>query len=139
MHSSDQLFLVAYLYIDIARGKEKYIPTMEDLYNRLLEQEEPEARDVALGLEIFVTGALNIFNHQTNIDVDDRFIVYGIRDLESLAPLAMLIMLEAIQQKIIENGERGVATWLYVDEVHVLLRSPFSTDYLQQMWKKVRK
>lgn len=128
------------LYIDIARGKEKYIPTMEDLYNRLLEQEEPEARDVALGLEIFVTGALNIFNHQTNIDVDDRFIVYGIRDLgESLAPLAMLIMLEAIQQKIIENGERGVATWLYVDEVHVLLRSPFSTDYLQQMWKKVRK
>ena len=128
------------LYIDIARGKEKYIPTMEDLYNRLLEQEEPEARDVALGLEIFVTGALNIFNHQTNIDVDDRFIVYGIRDLgESLAPLAMLIMLEAIQQKIIENGERGVATWLYVDEVHVLLRSPFSTDYLQRMWKKVRK
>lgn len=128
------------LYLEIARGKEKYIPTMEDLYNRLLEQEEPEARDVALGLEIFVTGALNIFNHQTNIDVDDRFIVYGIRDLgESLAPLAMLVMLEAIQQKIIENGENGKATWLYIDEVHVLLRSPFSTDYLQQMWKKVRK
>jgi len=48
-------------------------------------------------------------------------------------------MLEAIQQKIIENGEEGRSTWLYVDEVHVLLRSPFSTDYLQQMWKKVRK
>ena len=128
------------LYMEIARSKEKYIPTMEDLYNRLLEQEEPEARDVALGLEIFVTGALNIFNHQTNVDVDDRFIVYGIRDLgESLAPLAMLVMLEAIQQKIIENGEEGRSTWLYVDEVHVLLRSPFSTDYLQQMWKKVRK
>ena len=55
------------------------------------------------------------------------------------APLAMLVMLEAIQQKIIENGEEGRSTWLYVDEVHVLLRSPFSTDYLQQMWKKVRK
>lgn len=128
------------LYMEIARSKEKYIPTMEDLYNRLLEQEEPEARDVALGLEIFVTGALNIFNHQTNVDVDDRFIVYGIRDLgELLAPLAMLVMLEAIQQKIVENGEDGRSTWLYVDEVHVLLRSPFSTDYLQQMWKKVRK
>lgn len=69
------------LYMEIARSKEKYIPMMEDLYNKLLEQEEPEARDVALGLEIFVTGALNIFNHQTNVDVDDRFIVYGIRDL----------------------------------------------------------
>lgn len=128
------------IYMEIARSKEKYIPTMEDLYHRLLKQEEPEARDVALGLEIFVTGALNIFNHQTNMDVDDRFIVYGIRDLgEALAPLAMLIMLEAIQQRIIDNGEKGIATWLYIDEVHVLLRSPFSTDYLQQMWKKVRK
>ena len=58
---------------------------------------------------------------------------------EFFAPLAMLVMLEAIQQKIIENGEEGRSTWLYVDEVHVLLRSPFSTDYLQQMWKKVRK
>lgn len=48
-------------------------------------------------------------------------------------------VVEAIQQKIIENGEDGRSTWLYVDEVHVLLRSPFSTDYLQQMWKKVRK
>ena len=128
------------LYMDIARSREKYVPTMEDLYNRLLEQEDKEARDVALGLEIFVTGALNIFNHQTNINVNNRFIVYGIRDLgESLAPLAMLVMMETIQQKIIENGERGKATWFYIDEVHVLLNSPFSAEYLRQMWKKVRK
>ena len=81
--------------------------TMEDLYNRLLEQEDKEARDVALGLEIFVTGALNIFNHQTNINVNNRFIVYGIRDLgESLAPLAMLVMMETIQQKIIKGRSR---------------------------------
>ena len=94
------------LYMDIARSREKYVPTMEDLYNRLLEQEDKEARDVALGLEIFVTGALNIFNHQTNINVNNRFIVYGIRDLgESLAPLAMLVMMETIQQKIIDNGK----------------------------------
>ena len=128
------------LYMDIARSKEKYVPTMEDLYERLLAQEDKEARDVALGLEIFVTGALNIFNHQTNINVNNRFIVYGIRDLgESLAPLAMLVMMESIQQKIIENGERGQATWFYIDEVHVLLNSAFSAEYLRQMWKKVRK
>lgn len=52
---------------------------------------------------------------------------------------AVMPVVEAIQQKIIENGEEGRSTWLYVDEVHVLLRSPFSTDYLQQMRKKVRK
>ena len=117
-----------------------YLATMEDLYNRLLEQEDKEARDVALGLEIFVTGALNIFNHQTNINVNNRFIVYGIRDLgESLAPLAMLVMMETIQQKIIQNGEHGKAIWFYIDEVHVLLNSPFSAEYLRHMWKKVRK
>ena len=66
--------------------------------------------------------------------------MYGIRDLgESLAPLAMLVMMETIQQKIIDNGERGIATWFYIDEVHVLLNSPFSAEYLRQMWKKVRK
>ena len=87
-----------------------------------MNRKNKEARDVALGLEIFVTGALNIFNHQTNINVNNRFIVYGIRDLgESLAPLAMLVMMETIQQKIIDNGERGIATWFYIDEVHVLL------------------
>lgn len=128
------------LYMDIARSKEKYVPTMEDLYNRLIAQEDKEARDVALGLEIFVTGALNIFNHQTNVNANNRFIVYGIRDLgESLAPLAMLVMMETIQQKIIDNGEKGQATWFYIDEVHVLLNSPFSAEYLRQMWKKVRK
>lgn len=101
---------------------------------------DKEGRDVALGLEIFVTGALNIFNHQTNINVNNRFIVYGIRDLgESLAPLAMLVMMETIQQKIIQNGENGKATWFYIDEVHVLLNSQFSAEYLRQMWKKVRK
>ena len=66
--------------------------------------------------------------------------MYGIRDLgESLAPLAMLVMMETIQQKIIDNGERGISTWFYIDEVHVLLNSPFSAEYLRQMWKKVRK
>lgn len=96
------------LYMEIARSKEKYIPTLEDLYNKLWEQEDKEARDVALGLEIFVTRALNIFNHQTNINVNNRFIVYRIRELgESLVLLAMLVMMESIQQKIIENGERG--------------------------------
>ena len=48
-------------------------------------------------------------------------------------------MMETIQQKIIDNGERGIATWFYIDEVHVLLNSPFSAEYLRQMWKKVRK
>ena len=128
------------LYIDIARCKEKYIPVMSDFYDILMAQPEDEAKDIALSLELFVNGSLNIFNHQTNVDVDNRFTVYGIRDLGTeLSPITMLVMMESIQNRIVENGKRGKATWLYIDEFHVLLNSEYSAKYLQQLWKKVRK
>ena len=128
------------LYIEIARSREKYIPVMSDFYDILINQPEEEAKDIALSLELFVNGSLNIFNHQTNVDVDNRFTVYGIRDLGTeLSPITMLVMMESIQNRIIENGKRGVATWLYIDEFHVLLNSEYSAKYLQQLWKKVRK
>ena len=128
------------LYIDIARSKEKYIPVMSDFYELLNQQPEVEAKDIALSLELFVNGSLNIFNHQSNVDVDNRFTVYGIRDLGAeLSPITMLVMMESIQNRIVENGKRGKATWLYIDEFHVLLNSEYSAKYLQQLWKKVRK
>lgn len=128
------------LYRDIARSKEKYVPMMDDFYELLLKQPEEEAKDIALSLELFVNGSLNIFNHQTNVDMDNRFTVYGIRDLGTeLSPITMLVMMEAIQQRIIDNGRRGKATWLYIDEFHVLLNSEYSAKYLQGLWKKVRK
>ena len=106
----------------------------------LMAQSEDEAKDIALSLELFVNGSLNIFNHQTNVDVDNRFTVYGIRDLGTeLSPITMLVMMESIQNRIVENGKRGKATWLYIDEFHVLLNSEYSAKYLQQLWKKVRK
>lgn len=83
---------------------------------------------------------MNIFNHQTNVDFENRFTVYGIRDLGTeLSPITMLVMMESIQQRIVENGKQGKATWLYIDEFHVLLNSEYSAKYLQQLWKKVRK
>ena len=128
------------LYMEIAKSREKYIPVMSDFYDILMNQPEEEAKDIALSLELFVNGSLNIFNHQTNVDVDNRLTVYGIRDLGTeLSPITMLVMMESIQNRIIENGKRGVATWLYIDEFHVLLNSEYSAKYLQQLWKKVRK
>lgn len=126
------------LYMQAFRIKK--VPLMSDFYNILKKQGEMEAQELALSLELFVEGSLNIFNHHTNVDVDNRLIVYGIQDLGSqLAPVAMLVMMEAIQTRIIENGRRGRATWLYIDECHVLLSSDYSAAYLQQLWKKVRK
>ncbi|MGN0154186.1 MAG: VirB4-like conjugal transfer ATPase, CD1110 family [Lachnospiraceae bacterium] len=120
--------------------KSKKVPLMTDFYQILKSQNEMEAQELALCLELFVEGSLNIFNHHTNVDEDNRFTVYGIQDLGTqLAPVAMLVMMEAIQSRIIENGRKGRATWLYIDECHVLLNSDYSATYLQQLWKKVRK
>lgn len=128
------------LYMDITRSREKYIPVMSDFYAILMNQPEEEAKDIALSLELFVNGSLNIFNHQTNVNTNNRFTVYGIRDLGAeLSPITMLVMMESIQQRIVENGMKGIATWLYIDEFHVLLNSEYSAKYLQQLWKKVRK
>ena len=126
------------LYFTAYRTKQ--VPLMSDFYNVLKRQPESEAKELALSLELFVEGSLNIFNHHTNVDVDNRFTVYGIQELgDQLAPVAMLVMMEAIQSRIIENGKKGRATWLYIDECHVLLKSDYSAAYLQQLWKKVRK
>ena len=126
------------LYFDAWRIRK--VPLMSDFYHILKSQAETEAQELALCLELFVEGSLNIFNHHTNVEGDNRFTVYGIQDLGSqLAPVAMLVMMEAIQSRIVENGRKGRATWLYIDECHVLLNSDYSAAYLQQLWKKVRK
>lgn len=128
------------LYFGIARSEEKRVPIMSDFYELLKQCPEQEAKDLVLALDIFVNGSLNIFNHHTNVDTDNRLTVFAIRELgEKLAPACMLVMMETIQQKIIENGENGFATWLYIDEFHMLLNSEYTARYLQQLWKKVRK
>lgn len=128
------------LYLEIARSSEKFIPVMSDFYKILMEQPEEEAKEIALSLELFVNGSLNIFNHHTNVNIENRFTVYGIRDLGAeLSPITMLVMMESIQNRIMKNGAEGKATWLYIDELHMLLHSEYSAKYLQQLWKKVRK
>lgn len=128
------------MYIDIAKSREKYIPTMSDFYELLTEQPEPEAQDIALALELFVNGSLNIFNNHTNVNVQARFVVYGTRDLgKELGAISTLVMLENISARIAENAKIGRATWLYIDEFHTVLDKEYSAKYLYTLWKKVRK
>ena len=128
------------LYIDIAKSREKHIPTMGEFYELLLEQPEPEAKDIALALELFVSGSLNIFNNHTTVNVQARFVVYGTRDLgKELGAISTLVMLENISARIAENAKIGRATWLYIDEFHTVLDKEYSAKYLYTLWKKVRK
>jgi len=122
--------------------EELEMPLMEELYLELKNQEEPEIREILLALELFVDGSYNIFNHRTNVDINNRFTVFGMRDLTDdakLSGVSMLIMLENIKKRINENAKKGIATWLYIDEIHVLLNSPYSRAYLIKLFKMVRK
>jgi len=128
------------LYTDIARSREKHIPTMTEFYSLLMEQPELEAKDIALALELFVNGSLNIFNNHTNVNVQARFLVYGTRDLgKELGAISTLVMLENISARIAENAKKGKATWLFIDEFHTVLDKEYSAKYLYTLWKKVRK
>ncbi len=130
------------VYLKVAKQPEnkRIMPIISDFFKILTEQPEPEAKDLALSLEIFTVGSLNLFNHGSNVKLDNRMLVFGIRDMgKELAPICMLVMMECIGRRIAENAEKGRATWLYIDECHVLLDREYTAKYLYGLWKKVRK
>lgn len=134
---------VRHMYRRIAADEDGVnIPIMSDLYQEIEKQPEDEKGELLLALELFVDGSYNIFNHPTNVDMKNRLTVYGMCDLQGntkLSGVSMLIILENIKSIINKNAARGIATWLYIDEIHILLKSPYSRDYLITLFKLVRK
>ncbi|WP_258106884.1 VirB4-like conjugal transfer ATPase, CD1110 family [Christensenella minuta] len=115
-------------------------PTLKEFHTELLKQPEPEARDVALAIELFTNGSLNTFAQQTNVDTNSRIISYDIRDLgRQLLPVGMLVVLDSIFNRVIRNRERGRATWIFIDEIYLLFSQEYSTNFLFTLWKRVRK
>jgi len=115
-------------------------PTLQDFHAELLRQSEPEARDVALAIELFTSGSLNTFAKLTNVDTDNRIICYDIRDLgKQLLPIGMLVVLDSIFNRIVRNREKGRNTWIFVDEIYLLFQHEYSANFLFTLWKRVRK
>ena len=95
------------------------MPLLEDLYNALLKQEEKEAHHVATALEIYVKGSLNLFNHRTNVDINNRFVCYDIRELgKQLKKIGMLVVQDQVWGRVTTNRYGGKTTRYYVDEFH---------------------
>ena len=115
-------------------------PTIRNFYEMVRCQEEPEAKGIAMAVERFLSDAMNVFDGQSNVNVNNRFVVYGLSDLgESLFGVGIIVMLEEIRSRIARNFKRGVATWVYVDEFHVLSKYELSAQYLDKIWREVRK
>ena len=116
------------------------MPILGDLYDELLKQPEPEARGLALSSELFITGSLNTFAQRTNVDTKARIIAYDIRELgEQLMPIGMLVTLDAIFNRVIQNWKKGKTTWVFADEFYLLFRYEYSADFFYKLWKRIRK
>ncbi len=131
----------AQVYRDyIKSGYQAQVPTLQDFHAELMRQPEPEARDVALAIELFTEGSLNTFAKPTNVNTNSRILCYDIRDLgRQLLPVGMLVVLDSIFNRIIRNRQLGKNTWIYIDEIYLLFQHEYSANFLFTLWKRVRK
>ena len=120
--------------------KPENMPVLEDLYQELRRQEEKEAQYVATALEIYVTGSLNVFNHRTNVDIQNRIVAFDIKELgKQLKKIGMLVVQDQVWNRVTVNREAHKSTRYYIDEFHLLLKEEQTAAYSVEIWKRFRK
>ena len=132
---------VRLVYREIALGiGDGKMPLLQDLYETLTEQPEPEAKRIATALELYCTGSLNLFNHHTNVSLDKRVVCIVLKSMgENLRKIAMHITNELVTQAVNTNFSNSLSTWCYFDEFHILLQDALSAGYFVRVWKMLRK
>lgn len=119
----------------------KYSPMLQDVYQKLKDMDDDSiAQKLAAHMQIFVNGSLNLFNHRTNIDLNRKLIVFDISGIkQNLHVTCMLVMLEIVRSKIVQNFKQNNWTNVYIDEFHELLGIPAVADHVIKLWKEVGK
>ena len=124
----------------LADPRPENMPVLGDLYQALLAQEEKEARRVATALEIYVSGSLNVFNHHTNVDIQNRLVCYDIKELgKQLKKIGMLVVQDQVWNRVTINRAAHKSTRYYIDEMHLLLKEEQTAAYTVEIWKRFRK
>ena len=123
----------------LADPKPENMPVLGDLHDEIKRQPEPEAQRVAAALELYVHGSLNVFNHRTNVDINNRLVCFDIKELgKQLKNLGMLVIQDQVWNRVSANRSEGRATRYYVDEFHLLLRGEVGS-WSVEIWKRFRK
>ena len=124
----------------IKSGGKTRQPTLSDWRNEVKRQPEREAQELALASELFVEGSLNMFAHETNVDMDNRLIVFDLYEMgEQLKSTALNVTMETIQNRVATNRLAGKYTWIFVDEVYLFFKYYYSAQFLYKAWKRFRK
>ena len=130
----------AAVYRDANKSKQAYTPTLCTFREKLLEQPEPEAKQIALSLELFTTGSLDIFGHESNVDMDKRVVVFDIHGLGSqLKPTGLLVITDTMLNRVTLNWKKGKRTHVFIDEFHVVFENEFSAQFFNSAWRQFRK
>lgn len=120
--------------------KPENMPVLEDLYNLLRGQDEKEAQYIATALEIYVTGSLNVFNHRTSVNINNRIVCYDIKELgKQLKKIGMLVVQDQVWNRVTVNRAAHKSTRYYIDEMHLLLKEEQTASYTVEIWKRFRK
>ena len=118
----------------------KNMPILQDLYDMLKNQEEKVGKKLATEMEIYVSGSLNVFNHQSNVDLDKQLICFDIKELGTqLKKIGMLVIQDQVWNKVSRNRNTGKSTRYYIDEFHLLLKDEQTSQYSVEIWKRFRK
>ena len=124
----------------IKSGGKTRQPTLSDWRNEVKRQPEREAQELALASELFVEGSLNMFAHETNVDMESRIIAFDLYEMgDQLKPTALNVTMETIQNRVAANRLRGKYTWVFVDEVYLFFKYYYSAQFLYKAWKRFRK
>ncbi len=116
------------------------VPTLCILREKMLVQPEKEAKDLALALELFTSGSLDAFAHESNVDVDSRMVVYDIMDLgKQLKTMGLLVITDAMLNRVTENWKKGKRTHIFLDEFHVVFENEYSGAFFNSAWRRFRK
>ena len=116
------------------------VPTLCTLREKLLEQPEQEARDLALTMELYTSGSLNIFAHETNVDTKNRIQSYDIHDLgEELKQPGFVTITDAMINRVNYNWAHGKKTHIFVDEFHIAYENEYSGNFFTSAWRQFRK
>ncbi|WP_156009518.1 VirB4-like conjugal transfer ATPase, CD1110 family [Streptococcus ruminantium] len=115
-------------------------PTLEEWVFVLAYQPEQEAKNLALDMELYVKGSLDMFAHRTNSAPDSNFVVYNVKKLgEALKPIALMVIFEQIWNRVVKNQQLGKTTWIYFDEMQLLLLDQYASNFFFKLWSRVRK
>lgn len=132
---------ILYLYQNHLRWDTEHAPTLKDLYDDLMRQPSQDAVNLALSMERYVQGgSMDAFSYRTNIDTNNRFLVYDINGIGSgLKEMGLFVALDNIWNRMIENKKKDKTTWIYIDEFYLMMQKESSADYISTIWKRARK